>query len=186
MTSFDETRDADAHFAQGFEFQVSEPKKAIASYQKALTLYEALAKADPTVPEYQSNLANTHYNMGILFLETDRRLEAEVSYQKALILYEAVAKADPTVPEYQSNLANTHDILGDLFGEDRSLEAEESYQEALTIREALTKAHPTVNEYQSNLANTHENLGFFLGATGRTEEAKVSFQDAEAIRAKIR
>ncbi len=83
-------------------------------------------------------------------------------------------------------MANTHDFLGDLFGEDRSLEAEESYQEALTIREALTKAHPTVNEYQSNLANTHENLGFFLGATGRTEEAEVSFQDAEAILAKIR
>ena len=138
MTSFDETRDADAHFAQGFEFQVSEPKKAIASYQKALTLYEALAKADPTVPEYQSNLANTH------------------------------------------------DILGDLFGEDRSLEAEESYQEALTIREALTKAHPTVNEYQSDLANSHENLGIIFHATGRPEEAEVSFQDAEAIRAKIR
>ena len=186
MTSLDETRDADAHFAQGFEFQVSEPKKAIASYQKALTLYEALAKADPTVPEYQSNLANTHYGLGDLFDDTDRPEEAIASYQKARAMYEALAKTDPTVPEYQSNLANTHDILGDLFGEDRSLEAEESYQEALTIREALTKAHPTVPEYQSNLANTHENLGFFLGATGRTEEAKVSFQDAEAIRAKIR
>ena len=135
MTSLDETRDADAHFAQGFEFQVSEPKKAIASYQKALTLYEALAKADPTKPEYQSNLANTHYNMGILFLESDRRLEAEVSYQKALILYEAVAKADPTVPEYQSNLANTHYGLGDLFDDtDRPEEAIASYQKARAIR----------------------------------------------------
>ena len=83
MTSFDETLAADAHFAQGFEFQVSDPKEAIASYQKALTLYEALAKAHPTETEYQSDLANSHENLGIIFHSTGRPEEAEVSFQDA-------------------------------------------------------------------------------------------------------
>ena len=138
MTSFDETLAADAHFAQGFEFQVSDPKKAIASYEKGRALYEALAKADPTVPEYQSKLANTHYNMGILFRATGRPEEAIASYEKALILYEALAKADPTETEYQSDLANTHYNLADLFDDtDRPGEALASYQKALTFRAAL-------------------------------------------------
>ena len=135
MTSFDETLAADAHFAQGFEFQVSDPKKAIASYEKGRALYEALAKADPTVPEYQSKLANTHYNMGILFRAIGRPEEAIASYQKALILYEALAKAHPTETEYQSDLANSHENLGIIFhATGRPEEAEVSFQDAEAIR----------------------------------------------------
>lgn len=83
MTSFQKNRDADAHFAQGFEFEVSDPRKALASYQKAITLYEALVKAHPTETGYQSDLANTHSNLGFLFQETDRPNKTQESYQKA-------------------------------------------------------------------------------------------------------
>ena len=191
MTSLDETCDADAHFAQGFEFRkTGRPEEAIASYQKALTLYEALAKAHPTELKYQSDLANTHNAQGNLFLQMDHLdcyRQAEVSYQKALTIRAALAKADTTVTEYQSDLANTHYNMGILFRAiGRPEEAIASYQKALILYEALAKAHPTETEYQSDLANSHENLGIIFHATGRPEEAEVSFQDAEAIRAKIR
>ena len=135
MTSFDETLAADARFAQGFEFQVSDPKKAIASYEKGRAMYEALAKAHSTETEYQSELAYTHKILGDLFREMDRRLEAEVSYQEALTIREALTKAHPTVPEYQSNLANTHENLGFFLGATgRTEEAKVSFQDAEAIR----------------------------------------------------
>ena len=62
---------------------IGRPEEAIASYQKALTLYEALAKAHPTETEYQSDLANSHENLGIIFHATGRPEEAEVSFQDA-------------------------------------------------------------------------------------------------------
>ena len=62
---------------------IGRPEEAIASYQEALILYEALTKAHPTETEYQSNLANSHENLGIIFHATGRTEEAKVSFQDA-------------------------------------------------------------------------------------------------------
>ena len=62
----------------------------------------------PEMPEYQSQLARSHCNLGILYKNTGRPKEAEAAYKEALAIRKILAEKHPEVPEYQNCLADSH------------------------------------------------------------------------------
>ena len=91
------------------------PAEARKAYETALAIRQKLADAHPAVTEYQSNLATSHNDLGILLSETGAPAEARKAYETALAIRQKLADAHPSVTEYQSNLATSHNTLGILF-----------------------------------------------------------------------
>ena len=80
---------------------------ALKSFHKALDIYEKLVAENPTVIEYQSNLALIQNNIGNKH-RTRGDLEAALkSHQQALEIREKLVAANPTV-SHQKNLAASH------------------------------------------------------------------------------
>ena len=81
--------------------------EAMASYEKALAIWERLARDFPTVTEYRENLSHCHHVVAILLQNTGRLAEALESYRRDLVLVEQLVRDHPTVPEYHSMLAQS-------------------------------------------------------------------------------
>ncbi|MCC8996866.1 MAG: tetratricopeptide repeat protein [Nitrosomonas sp.] len=152
-------------------------------YREALKAYRDLAQANST--DYQSHVARTLNNLGMLVSEDSRRRnEAERFYQEALNTYRELVKANPAV--YLPDVATTLNNLGVLVADDsgRRDQAETLYQEALTIQRELAQGSPV--EYRSDVAATLNNLGVLVKAdSGRRDEAEELYQEALTIRREL-
>ena len=163
-------------------FEIGDQEDAIKSYLETEQIFSLLVLKNPTVTQYQADLANSHDRLGVLYRDTGRSKAAEVSYEKALALRESLVLKNPTVTEYQADLARSHYNFGNLYIDTgRNKEAEVSYEKALALRETLVQKNPTVTQYQANLASSHNSLGNLYSATGRNKEAEASYQKAIAL-----
>jgi serine/threonine protein kinase len=159
---------------------------AIRSYTESLTIRSRLVRDEPSVIQYQIDLALTHNNLAKLLNATGNPVEALKSYQSALAIREPLAHNDPTAAVYQKDLAQVHnDMAAVLRDKGDPVGALACWQQAILIREALTVAHPDVHQYQSDLAMSYNNIGVLLGETGPPAEALKSHRRALAIRDKL-
>jgi tetratricopeptide (TPR) repeat protein len=127
---------------------------ALNAYNKAVGIFEHLAKTNPTI--YESELATVLTNLGVLFKDKNDYPAALNSYSKALEIRERLAKIDSST--YEPGLALTLNNLGILFLDKKNYPAAlSSYNKALEIRERLAKTNPAI--YESDLATTYHNLG---------------------------
>ena len=90
------------------------PDLAIESYDKALVVRERLAGENPSVSDFQNDLAETHHNMGLAYRLTGHLDRAKESYGKALQNLEHLVREHGDVEQYQSSLAKTHQGIGDV------------------------------------------------------------------------
>ena len=91
--------------------------EAMRAHQRALEIRERLAHDHPSVPPYQRDLADSHYNIGILLIAMARQSDAMASYRRALKIREQLAHDYPKVPQYQRDLARSHYNIGILLNE---------------------------------------------------------------------
>ena len=61
-----------------------------------------LARENPTVTEFQSELAESHINIGILLRETGKPAEALAALEQARVILERLAREHPESPDYAS------------------------------------------------------------------------------------
>ena len=154
--------------------------KAEECYNKAIEIYEQLAKANPAA--YEPNLAISYNNLGILYKDTQRFAEAEEYYNKAIEIYGRLAEANPAA--YEPNLAISYNNLGNLYhNTQRFDEAEEYYNKAIEIRERLAEANPAA--YEPNLATSYNNLSILYCTTQRFAEAEECYNKAIEIRERL-
>jgi tetratricopeptide (TPR) repeat protein len=162
------------------------PDQALESYGKALAIQDRLARENPSVTAFQSDLAGSHYNIGSLQRATGHPDQALNSYGKALAINERLARENPSVTEFQRNLALSHNNIGLLQSDtghpDQALE---SYGKALAIFERLARENPSVTEFQRNLAGSHNNIGLLQWATGHPDQALESYGKALSIRDRL-
>ena len=79
--------------------------EAMEADRKALAIRQKLADANPAITEFQSNMAQSHADMGWLLVMTGKPTEALVSYRKALAIRQKLVDANPAVTMFQHNLA---------------------------------------------------------------------------------
>src|SRR5205823_8114420 len=92
--------------------RLGELKEAEAAYADAITLWKELAAEFPARPEFRSNLARTHNNLGNLLRDTGRPKPAEAPYAEALALHKQLAADFPARPEVRQDLASSLNNLG--------------------------------------------------------------------------
>ncbi len=142
------------------------------------------------VPAYQSALATTWNNLGLLLADqADRLAEAEQAYRTALAIGERLANEHPLVPQFQSDLARTRNNLATLYCQQgRTAEAEAEYESARKIHQRLAEEQSGVPAYQCDLASTLGNLANLYAEADdkeRDQEALAAYQAALEIRTRL-
>ena len=143
-------------------------------------------RENPSVTQFQSDLAKSHNNIGILRSELGRRAEAMASYEKALAIRERLVREFPTVTQFQSDLARSHHNIGALQSEvGRPAEAMASYELSRAIRERLVREDPLVTQFQEELAASHHNIGQLQDQLGQPRQSLASYEKAFAIQQRL-
>jgi serine/threonine-protein kinase len=167
----------------GLTYEIGDTQDALRAFRESLAVRQKLADANPSVGEYQNELARSHDAIGLLLSVVGRATEALRSYERALAIRQKLADANPTVAEFQSDLARSHSAIGLLRSDTgQTAEALRSYERALEIRRALADAKPAVARFQSELARSHNAIGLLLSDAGRAPEALRSYERALEIR----
>ena len=97
--------------------ETGKPAEALAASEQARAIQERLARENPTVTQFQCDLANSHNNIGKLLSETGKPAEALAAHEQARAICERLVRDNPTVTEFQSELAASHNNIGILLRE---------------------------------------------------------------------
>jgi tetratricopeptide (TPR) repeat protein len=109
----------------------------LASYRKALAIWQKLADANPAVTQFQSDLALSHNSIGDVLWQTGKPEEALASERQALAIWQKLADANPAVTDFQRGLARCRNDIGRvLVGTGKSEEALKYLEERLQLTKA--------------------------------------------------
>jgi serine/threonine protein kinase/tetratricopeptide (TPR) repeat protein len=153
--------------------------EAEAFYLKALALREQIARDHPKIQNYESDLARTHNNMGLLYSLMGKKTRAVEAYGKALMLREQLAEKYPEVVAYQKAVAKTHHDLGLLHELDEHYDlAEAAFRQALAVQDQLCRRNPAVSDFGIEWGSSMNNLGNVALKRGKPAEALECFERA--------
>ena len=172
--AFDQEGDLD--YAQGH------PDMALATYQQAQQIRQALAAKDPGNSLWQRDLFTSLGNIGDMQLETSQASEALKTYQQAFEVMEALSKKEPGNDEWVTDLSVAHEKLAIAFKAVGQMpDALAHCQSAVSLRQGLLQKKPADTTMQNDLAIGLLNLGGIQGIMGQLSDALKSFQDAVAL-----
>ena len=131
------------------------PDKARGNLAEALPLFEKLARANPSVPDFQSDLALCHCNIGRQLLKAGEVGKAEEACLRALKIHEeSLAVHYAAVPEFQAKRAWIQRALGEVYATKRQWQkADDAYRGAVDILEGLVKNDPDQPRHLVDLLN---------------------------------
>jgi tetratricopeptide (TPR) repeat protein/predicted Ser/Thr protein kinase len=159
-----------------------QPDEALKSFEKALPIWQKIARDFPDVVEAQNNLGSIYQNIGAVQLDSGKSAEAIKSFQHALAIWRKLTDAHRTVTEFQNNLAGAHMFIARLQD---GTEAIQSQERAAAIWKKLVDAHPTVAAFRydlagvlSNMAGTQHNMAQTMKSKGDTAGALALYQKA--------
>jgi serine/threonine protein kinase/tetratricopeptide (TPR) repeat protein len=162
--------------------EIGDKQDALRAFKESLAVRERLARANPSVALFQSDLARSHAQIGSLHIETGRPAEALHSLEQARAIFERLAREKPSVTDSQSELAKTYNELGLLHRRmGQPANALEACEGARAIFERLAREHPSVTEFQLGVAGSLGDIGLLSSEGGRPEESLSSYEQARAI-----
>ena len=134
------------------------PAEALKAYEAALAIRQKLADANPTVTGFQSDLADSHNNIGVL-LANGKPAEALKAYEAALAIQRKLAREHPESPDFASDLGGTLNNIAmiDLDAK-RFEEARVRLREAVEWQRKALASNPAHPNYRQFLANHLTNL----------------------------
>jgi eukaryotic-like serine/threonine-protein kinase len=157
-------------------------KDALASSERARSLYRKLADADPTDERYRFGLARAASQLGVTQRIARQPALAMASYQQSLVLLQNLVGDHPTEKSYQSELAHLWRNLGVLQrASNKPEEAMRSYQQARGAFELLVRDHPSVASFRQGLANSHFNIANLHIDAGRSDVVMDSLVQARKV-----
>jgi serine/threonine protein kinase len=174
------------HLASLYRY-TGRPDLADTALQKALELYEPLARADgPDALADQRALATAYQERGYRLYDTGHRAQAIEFLQRALAVRQRCAEAHPAAAEVQSDLAMSHNRFGRLYQEQGDpRQALAAHRQACAIRERLVHDQPTVSQYASDLAWSYHHMGRVLVEIGQVSDALQNFDLARRLRERL-
>jgi serine/threonine protein kinase len=158
-----------------------DPHQRLALLERGISLWQQLARDDPKVPGFQSDLAELLTSRAEVEAELGRRAEAIVSYQDARRLWEKLVHDDPAIAEYQAGLAATCARLGMVLRQAGQFgESLQVHRQGLAVSRKLVQEHPEVRHYQQTLATSYDKVGTALSRSDAAA-AEAAFRQALAI-----
>jgi serine/threonine-protein kinase len=159
---------------------------AVEAQQRALAIYQGLARARPDVLQHRRDLATCLNDLGIYRRETGHLDESLQAHREALAIREELVADQPANLRLQAELASSHDGIGHLQQMmNRRAEAMASYRRALVIRERLAAGRPEGAQLREELAKTLGAIGVLHRLDGKLSEAMVMYRRSLAIRERL-
>src|SRR5262249_25409080 len=153
------------------------PGEALSSYDRALGIYEQLAREEPQNTEYRICSATVYANRGVTLAALGRQAEASRSDQLAADGYRALHRALPTRPEFSYRLGMILSNWGELCRSGGQLETAQScLHEAQALFGQLLREFPDHPDYQAGQARLQVNRGVVCVMLGKEVEACQAFE----------
>jgi tetratricopeptide (TPR) repeat protein len=150
---------------------------ALESFREAHATSLRLAESDPSNPERQIALANSHFWIGLVHWQKGELQAAGEEFQSVIPIVDGVVKQEPGKPEWlveksyaYTNLARVLELQGQL---EQSLEL---YREIAAINDKLLETEPENIDYKLEVGYAHNNIGKVVQSLGRLEEAEGHFR----------
>jgi serine/threonine protein kinase len=157
----------------------SRPQEAFTSYTNALKLQQKLTQEFPELLDYQLELARTHYNVGILWRETNRLQRSEKELREALPILQALVKKDGKRGDFRFELSRVHTNVGSVMRDtNRATLAIEEFTEAISLLAKLVAEHPENTDFRHELAVAHTNRGNAYHISNQIDEARADYEVA--------
>jgi tetratricopeptide (TPR) repeat protein len=163
-----------------FLFRAGKPDEATEAFLKALAVRQKLVDANPTVRQYQFELAYAHRELGDFLLVAGRPDEAMEAFLKELAVWKKMGN--------QVRLGETHINIGHLgfmlSPTGKPEEAMEACRKALAIFQKLSDANPAIVTHKE-CATAHNILGGLLARQRRFAEAFAALDKGLVILQKL-
>jgi serine/threonine protein kinase len=146
---------------------------------KAVQIWEKLARENPKVPGYRMDLAKSHEARADILLAAGRTQEADQETQRALRLRQELAHDFPGRASHGAWLAVSYRTVGEMQSARKEFkDAEKTLRSALELQQKLVVDFPSLHTYQHDLAITQQDLGAVLKNLGKSAEAEVAYRQA--------
>src|SRR5262249_32817319 len=127
---------------------------AAASLQQAQRIFDALVKANPSVFEFQADLAACYVTQGQASRTQNKLDEAFERFQKAQLVLETLARIQPGVRQFQSELAMVYFQIGVTHHENKNpTAARQAYQISRELWDKVVRANPQDLHYRANYSD---------------------------------
>jgi tetratricopeptide (TPR) repeat protein len=167
---------------------VGDPTGAIASYQRAIVLAQAVRNAAPADTAVVRTLAGAHRQRGDVLALTGNKDGALADAEAAAELYLQIAERDDATLDDKTASGVASIKLGDLLGNPnfenlgRTDSAMIAYRKALDRFRRLDQANPTSLSVRRFLGVTLERIGTMQAAAGQWADAAATYQESFDIR----
>ncbi|HEY8509643.1 MAG TPA: protein kinase, partial [Steroidobacteraceae bacterium] len=158
------------------------------SYQKALSIAQALLRTDPDDKAARRTLALAHERLGDVEAWSGHLPEGVAHAREALKAWRQWSEGQPETSVPMLYVAIGHIKLGDVLGNpnlpnvDDQAGAMSSYQRALLLLSGITPGGPKDGEVRRYITLVHERIGILHMLAGRHDEAMTSFEASFAGR----
>ncbi len=153
----------EAYAQTGFSFIADDLSQALNYHEKALGIYQRLAKLDPKNELYQTQLSFSHKRVAAALIEQNQLPPALEHERAALEIDEAQLALHADSVRTRYNITFTYSDTGYILGKQGDFDAALSYyRKALEIRAALAGADPQDTKARAGLSNTHTYIGWNL------------------------
>ena len=167
---------ANAHAALG------KSEEALRLHECAREHLEQLVQANPSVTDYQCELAMTCLALAKLERASGRWQAAQRAGQRANDLLNKLVQANPTVPSFQEKLATSYADLGRCRHQgEQPAAAVDHFEQAHRIGAKLVQDHPKEVEFQASLAATLQDLGRLCVDLRQPAQAQQAYTEAQGL-----
>jgi tetratricopeptide (TPR) repeat protein len=162
---------------------LGQPSQAETSFREAHKVREKLAREHPSLPGFQTDLADTYRRLGLVAERLGRPDESEAFGLKSL---EIMERYPSDVPRYRFDLANNYQTLAwYYYSTDKRDKAEQFYDKALALGAGLVGQYPKVGKYLRTLGFIQHGRGSLYTAMGRHKEAEDAYREAVRVREQL-
>jgi tetratricopeptide (TPR) repeat protein len=152
---------------------------ALASFQQAVDIYEAVVREHPGLANLAYQLAIDLGSLGMVQHMSGKLDSAKKSNLRAIEVLERLDRQYPGILSYERGVASAYNMQSDLHR--RRLEPSDSLafaEKARELLERLVSANPGDIESHVELAKSYNNIGRVHQQSGETSQALRSFQRA--------
>jgi serine/threonine-protein kinase len=163
-----------------------DPAGAFASYERARSLLEPLARDKPDDAARAAAVAKCLHGIARVQYHSGHAAGSLASHEQARAIRQKLADAHPDVTAFQSDLVVSYHEIGSIHrASGHAAEALASYEQARAISQKLADANPEATGFQSDLAQSYNDIGYANQETGRLAEALASLERARTILQKL-
>jgi serine/threonine protein kinase/tetratricopeptide (TPR) repeat protein len=149
---------------------------ALSAMKLARADQESLAALPGASLDVRRNLAETVNQIGFLYWNMGKPVQAETEFRTALALYLKLAEENKAEPEFRRGQGSCHFYIGGaLWNQGKPSEAQAEFRLSIALHENTLKDNPTVTRNRRSLSVSRYYLGMMLADNGNPEAALTEY-----------